>query len=223
MEGPITTADTELTLLSPVTSRMGSFELLVHATYLLSKAIQCASECQQSIPIPDERYVQLLRTVEALMAVLEIEGQSAIVAIGMPRNILNWYVVISFLFFFSTCHGRLSTDDNSTIFLLYSHLSDVKNPLVAQLERPRKLSATFYLGRTRDFLDGNLGDVRIAPPFILPWGFRVIQFYSEKYRMEGHDESLKAIQDIERFFEIFDRRWKIAGWLAYTYFSCEKY
>ncbi|KAJ5657027.1 hypothetical protein N7507_008977 [Penicillium longicatenatum] len=100
MEEPISIADTELTLLSPVTSRMGSFELLVHATYLLSKAIQCASECQQSIPIPDERYVQLLRTVEALMAVLEIEGQSAIVAIGMPRNILNWYVVISFLFSF---------------------------------------------------------------------------------------------------------------------------
>lgn len=87
---------------------------------------------------------------------------------------------------------------------------------MAQLEHPRELSATFYLERTREFLVGNLGDLRIAPPFCLQWGFRVIQFYSDKYKLEGHDESLKAIQDIERFFEIFDQRWKIAGWSAYT-------
>ncbi|KAJ5803597.1 uncharacterized protein N7503_006047 [Penicillium pulvis] len=178
----------QLTLLSPVTSRMGGFQLLVHATYLLSKAIQCASERQQGLQISDERYVQLIRTVEALMTVLEIERQSAIVAVGMPRNILN-----------------------STIFLIYSLLRDAENPLVAQLEHPRELSATFYLERTRAFLDGNLGDVRIAPPFILQWGFRVIQYYSDKYKLEGHYESLKATQDIERFFEIFDQRWKIAG------------
>lgn len=100
--------------------------------------------------------------------------------------------------------------------MIYSLLRDAENPLVAQLERPRELSATFYLERTRDFLDGNLGDVRMAPPFILQWGFRVIQYYSDKYKLEGHDESLKAIQDIEKFFEIFDQRWKIAGWLAYA-------
>lgn len=87
----------QLTLLSPVTSRMGSFQLLVHATYLLSKAIQCASECQQGLQIPDERYVQLIRTVEALMTVLEIERQSAIVTVGMPRNILNRFVLVNTL------------------------------------------------------------------------------------------------------------------------------
>lgn len=87
--------ETELTLLSPVTSRMGSFQLLVHATYLLSRAIQCAFERQQGVQILDERYVQLIRTVEALMTVLEFERQSAIIAVGMPRNILNRFVFLS--------------------------------------------------------------------------------------------------------------------------------
>lgn len=98
-------------------------------------------------------------------------------------------------------------------------MSDAKNSLVTQLEGPRERSAAFYLERTRDFLDGNLGDVRVAPPYILQWGFRVIQFYSEKYKLEGRDEALKAIQDIERFFEIFDQRWKVAGWSANSSFE----
>jgi hypothetical protein len=67
---------------------MGNFRLLAHASYLLSQVLRYkydhGSRCEP------ERDKQLYCTIRALMIVLEIEGKPGIMAVAVPRSILNW-------------------------------------------------------------------------------------------------------------------------------------
>lgn len=78
-----------MTLLAPATSEMSSFRHVVHAAYLIGRVLQHASDYHLPAQVYSERGKQLNRTICALMTALEVETQSAMFLVTVPRAILN--------------------------------------------------------------------------------------------------------------------------------------
>ncbi|KAI8635560.1 hypothetical protein F5Y19DRAFT_482739 [Xylariaceae sp. FL1651] len=172
-----------LTLASPPMSNMGNFRLLVHACCLLGRVLQYISD--------DSSYehsgaLQIYNTICALIKVLEVEATCGM-SVSVPRSILH-----------------------SAIFTLCSAAGYIEPGHPVQ-QSPRHFSASDFLKRAREFLNGNLGTVGQTSPFLIHWGFQAFQYYYLAYQQDGRPENEQAVEDLEKSFHVLERRWKLAG------------
>lgn len=68
---------------------MGTFRLLVHATYLVGRVLQLFSDHKSGDQSIRTRRIQLYRTISALAIVLEVELQTSLVSVSVARSIIN--------------------------------------------------------------------------------------------------------------------------------------
>lgn len=83
-----------LALASPPTFNMGNFRLLVLSAQLLSRTI-CFIAGPRDPEFDAETSVQLVRTINALLNVLEFEAQSSITNVGVPRSLLYRFGILT--------------------------------------------------------------------------------------------------------------------------------
>lgn len=82
-------SDANLTLLSPASSNMGTFRLLVHAAYLVGRVLQLVSDHKSGDQLTGARRAQLYRTICALATLLEVELQTSLVSVNVARSVIN--------------------------------------------------------------------------------------------------------------------------------------
>ncbi|KAJ5238517.1 fungal-specific transcription factor domain-containing protein [Penicillium chermesinum] len=178
-----------LTLLSPASSNMGTFRLLVHAAFLVGRVVQLLSDRHAGHEVLPSRRTQLYRTIKALANVLEVELQTTLVSVSVARSTLN-----------------------SAIFMLYSYDDprDAEYRNVYDLAHPMSISAHTCRDLTEIYLSGDLTSAQRASPFLLAWGFRVLKYFYDRYQLDGHHESLEALNIMRKGMEALGNKWKLA-------------
>lgn len=78
-------------------------------------------------------------------------------------------------------------------------------------EHPISKSAHDCLCLTRIYISGDLTSAQRASPFLLSWGFRTFRYFYDRYNLDGHQESLEALEVLKRGLEALGNKWKLAG------------
>lgn len=174
---------------------MGKFQLLAHSSFLLGKAIRCVTKADH------DDMEQLERTILALLNLLEVTDRDGIVSVGGSRAVL--YMSES-----PYIRNLTSTNVTSALFVLrsreISYTADTSHPVLRHC-------ADYFLTRSTNFLNGGLGSVNIASPFLLPWGYEVGKYFMHKSHVDGRSENMEAVRLIGQTLNTMNQRWRLSG------------
>lgn len=107
------------------------------------------------------------------------------------------------------------TEFSSALFLLYSfdEPGGAEPDSIYDPDHPLSKSAHTCLGLSRIYNNsgGQLSGTQRASPFLLCWGHRSFKYFYDRYNLDGHRQSLEALDDMRRAMDSLGKKWKLAG------------
>ena len=76
---------------------------------------------------------------------------------------------------------------------------------------PLSESAHTCLHLTRLYVSGQSASSLRASPFLLSWAYPTFKHFYDRYNLDGHPESLKALEIMRQGWESLGKKWKLAG------------
>lgn len=142
------------------------------------------------------------------MNVLEVELQMSLVSVNVARSILNRYILQSW-----KTQLNANLNESSAMYVLFSvdEENDPKFGPVLDHTHPLGISAETCLERATVFVEGGPGNVHTVHPFLINWGFHGYRYFYSRYRQNGRQDTVAALNVLSQAMEILGERWNLSG------------